>query len=155
MSATVYATAGGRKYHYTQYCSSLVSAQLLSDWDCGEDWCGGQHIHPVMHAIKPMSTLEAALQGKLPCLACVPEFLRTFQVRDFGHKPVMAFTDRLGRGLGLVCGRCRTRRRVELADNFDAARLSWSTVSVQWPCTSATVLGIVRRREPLHGTTHT
>ncbi|WTC56872.1 hypothetical protein OH715_17000 [Streptomyces cellulosae] len=49
---------------------------------------------------------------------------------DFGHRPVVSFTD--GRALNRVCARCTTNTPTGV----------WG---VRWPCTSAIVLGLAPR----------
>lgn len=135
MAATVVTTKGGTKYHYSPHCQALVTAQLLSDWDCWEDDCRG-HRHPETHAIERMYAEEAAMEGKLPCLNCVPAFLHIFVMRDFGHRPINEYAS--GEAVRIVCARCVHWTR-------------WTDVSlcvgrrIAWPCTSAIVLGIVPR----------
>ncbi|KUN37747.1 hypothetical protein AQJ30_15805 [Streptomyces longwoodensis] len=51
---------------------------------------------------------------------------------DFGHRPMVSFTD--GRALNRVCARC----------TISTLTGEWG---VRWPCTSAVVLGLVRREE--------
>lgn len=129
MPATVFSSVGGRKYHFDKGCKAFESAQMLSDWDCCcGDYCN--HRSPVMHGLVRMSSTRAAVDGKLPCLACVPAHLRELpETEDFGHRPVEIQGDHF-------CTRCRT----PYID--DAETQSYPTL---WPCTSAIVLGLVPR----------
>lgn len=145
MSVTVYITKGGLKYHSTKHCVLLTSAQALNDVDCCDgDICFCRGPFRQIHAIEPVSHYDA-LQHRLPCLNCVPQNLRKFTVRDFGHHPVMGFADPLGRGLGLVCSRCRTIKTGCSLDAFEMPMRWMRFHSVRWPCTSAIVLGLVSR----------
>ena len=152
MGAIVFTSAGGRKYHFDKDCSAFRSAQLLSDEDCGCDtYC--THRMPRMHPLQRLSATKAAIDGKLPCLACVPQHLREMpETEDFGHEPVAldvvihaAWTNHSAcpeckaRTTRLVCARCM---------EFDASGM-WRVPAhpVHWPCTSAIVLGLVERGE--------
>lgn len=79
-----------------------------------------------------MSSTKAALDGKLPCLACVPAHLRQMPDTDaFGHEPVWIDGD-------WFCARCRDR-------GFDVHGDRWIYPTL-WPCTSAVILGLVPRQ---------
>jgi hypothetical protein len=138
MPAIVFASAGGRKYHVDRNCKAFESAQMLSDLDCGCDtYC--THRLPRMHAGVRMSSTKAAMDGKLPCLACVPTHLRELpETESFGHEPT--------RGISLfgvaetVCQRCTEWGVFYVRGNDD-----FSPVQILWPCTSANVLGLVPR----------
>ena len=140
MGAIVFTSAGSRKYHFDQDCSAFHSAQLLSDADCGCDtYC--THRMPRMHSLKRATASGAAIDGKLPCLACVPVHLREMaDTEDFGHWPT--------RGISLnsladdVCQRC-TEWGVWYG-NADDLR----PVHIPWPCTSAIILGLAPRPLP-------
>lgn len=150
MGAIVFASAGGRKYHFDKQCKAFESAQMLSDLDCGCDtYC--THQLPRMHGLVRMSVTKAAIDGKLPCLGCVPTHLREMpDAEDFGHEPVAldsvihenwtkfsACSGCKARTTPLVCVRCM---------EFDANGM-WRIPAhpVHWPCTSALVLGIAPR----------
>lgn len=140
MGAIVFSSAGSRKYHFDKGCKAFESAQLLSDWDCCcGDYC--THRSPRMHGLVRMSATKAAIDGKLPCLACVPEHLREMpEAEDFGHWPT--------RGISLnslcddVCQRC-TEPGVWYGRGVDEL----APVHIPWPCTSAIILGLVERGE--------
>jgi hypothetical protein len=140
MPATVFTTAGSQKYHFNQQCSAFHSAQLLSGWDCGCDiYC--THRLPRMHALKRMSSTKAAMDGKLPCLACVPEHLRELpQTGTFGHVGLTSPFDG-----ERYCVRCSYKVDFQIGD--PSVNEGWETrlVSVPWPCTSAIVLGLAPR----------
>ncbi len=140
MSAIVFATTASRKYHFDQQCKAFHNAQDLNDWDCCcGDYCN--HRGPVLHSLVRMSSVKAALDGKLPCLRCVPAHLRTMPLPEddeyFGHEPV--------KGISLfglsetVCQRC-TERGVWYGDANELR-----DVHILWPCTSAIVLGLEPR----------
>lgn len=139
MGAIVFASAGGRKYHFDKGCKLFEAAQILNDLDCGCDtYCN--HRMPRLHGLVRMSATKAAMDGKLPCLACVPTHLRELpDVETFGHEPMWADFGQCVVDPGAcncpyhdeqqACTRCRHGRQ-----------------PVQWPCTSAVVLGLVNRK---------
>lgn len=141
MGAIVFASAGGRKYHFDKGCRLFESAQILSDWDCCcGDYC--THRSPVTHPLKRMSATKAAMDGKLPCLSCVPPHLRELpEVESFGHRPV-------GWSGHVVCIRCHAGEP-RTSDGIDGAPddRPLPDRSVLWPCTSAIVLGLADRAE--------
>jgi hypothetical protein len=149
MGAIVFSSAGSRKYHFNQGCKAFESAQMLSDLDCGCDtYCN--HRMPVMHGLVRMSATKAAIDGKLPCLACVPEHLREMpDSDDFGHRPVPVTH------LGNIftrwsnCQSCHDEETEQVCIRcveFDARQLfRIPTHPVHWPCTSAIVLGLAER----------
>ncbi|MDH6610245.1 hypothetical protein M2164_005880 [Streptomyces sp. SAI-208] len=135
MGAIVFTSAGSRKYHFDKGCTAFHSAQELSDLDCGCDtYC--THRMPRMHSLVRCSATKAAMDGKLPCLACVPQHLREMpQSEHFGHEPMNVITN--GKLRAVVCARCQQ------LDIYGYSR----EASVRWPCTSAIVLGLVDRTE--------
>lgn len=142
MPATVFASAGGRKYHFDKDCKAFEGAQTLSDLDCGCDtYC--THRLPVMHGLIRMSSTKAALDGKLPCLGCVPKHLRDLpETQHFGHQATEFF------GV-MVCARCTTWDRNYWLDEWgNDHRSERYPVPVAWPCTSAIVLGLAPRSCP-------
>lgn len=67
----------------------------------------------------------AASEGKLPCLMCKPPIaFDPPYTRTHGHHPVSMILD--GRSVGLACTKCEVR-----------------DTPVRWPCTTATVLGLL------------
>jgi hypothetical protein len=132
MGAIVFTSAGSRKYHFSKNCKAFHSAQDLSDLDCGCDtYC--THRLPQMHGLVRMSATKAAMDGKLPCLACVPAHLREMpETEDFGHVPVAVFGEQ-------CCAVCRDRGIDEDGD-------PWIHPTI-WPCTSALILGLAPRTE--------
>lgn len=139
MSAIVFASAGGRKYHFDQTCKAFESAQILNDRQCGcETYCA--HQLPVLHALTRMSSTKAAMDGKLPCLACVPEHLREMpDTESFGHEPTKGIS--LFGLSEVVCQRC-TEWGV-----WYGTTTEMRPVHIPWPCTSAIILGLVPRPE--------
>lgn len=138
MPATVYASTGGRKYHFDQACKAFENAQQLNDWDAPEDAYLANWAYPKQHALVRMSNTKAATDGKLPCLACVPAHLRELpEAEDFAHEPTKGIS--LFGLSEVVCQRC-TERGVWYG-NADHMR----DVHILWPCTSAIVLGLVPR----------
>ncbi|QLJ06787.1 hypothetical protein HZZ00_37805 (plasmid) [Streptomyces sp. NEAU-sy36] len=88
-----------------------------------------------------MSITKAAMDGKLPCLVCVPEHLREVRTADdFGHKPIPWLAGQT------VCARCKTRSRRYSLDEWGNDHSHGPYLDpVLWPCTSAIVLGLVPR----------
>ncbi|MFE9812358.1 hypothetical protein [Streptomyces sp. NPDC005548] len=135
MGAIVFASTGGRKYHFNKNCKAFHAAQDLNDWDCDE-YCS--HLHPRPRPLKRMSATKASMDGKLPCLRCVPPNLREFpDTEDFAHEPTIGIS--LFGLAETVCQRC-TERGVWYGD-----MQNMRPVHILWPCTSATVLGLVDR----------
>lgn len=137
MGAIVFASTWG-KYHFNRQCSGLRAAQDLSDWDCWDgDHC--RHDHPRPSVVKRMSDTKARLDGKQPCLKCVPQHLRTFDNTGdtHGHEPVDEYADRPGI-TRIVCARCITWTPMPSVGLQCGRR-------VDWPCTSAIVLGLAPR----------
>lgn len=140
MGAIVFTSTGSRKYHFDKGCKAFHSAQELSDLDCGCDtYC--THRMPRMHSLKRATATGAAIDGKLPCLGCVPPELRKMpDIETFGHQPEWADFGQCVVDPGAcncpyhdeqqACARCRHGRQ-----------------PVLWPCTSAIVLGLVDREE--------
>jgi len=159
MGAIVFASAGGRKYHFDKGCKAFEFGQQLNDWDTPDDAYLASWNYPSLHALVRMSATKAAMDGKLPCLACVPEHLREMpDTEDFGHEPVQHDREFFGEMSDdpPVCARCsRTIRgwfpvvidqelsgRVITQDQY----ISYE-IAVLWPCTSAVVLGLAPRTE--------
>lgn len=127
MSAAVYASAGGTRYHATEDCRALRSGQDLSDWDCWDDYC--HHDHPQPRATRETTAIEALGAGKMPCRVCLPgqtpAWYRSSSEDDFGHEPFEYD------GVD-ICQRCYTER-------------SGLRDTVLWPCTTAVILGLAPR----------
>ncbi|MFF1444189.1 hypothetical protein [Streptomyces sp. NPDC058295] len=140
MPAIVFVSGAGRKYHFDQQCKAFQTAQELSDLDCGCDtYC--THRLPRMHPLIRMSSTKAAIDGKLPCLTCVPPHLRELDASDsFGHEPTTGIS--LFGLAETVCQRC-TEWGVWYGSADDLR-----PVHILWPCTSAVVLGLVPPRCP-------
>lgn len=149
MTAIVYASTGGQKYHFDKQCKAFDNAQMLSDLDCGCDtYC--THRLPRMHGLQRMSSTKAAMDGKLPCLTCVPQHLREMpEAEDFGHEPIAVNQGMCG-GCDTcgdayeteICARCYT---IERFRSRFTGEMSTLRNGVEWPCTSAIVLGLVHR----------
>lgn len=109
----VIVTQGG-KYHADATCYMLANGEALWRND-SEGWTPGAYRREV-------DTVElAAMCGKLPCLNCVPADQRAMPPlyrQHFGHEPMDVITN--GRLRAVECFRCQ----------------------IEWPCTSARVLGI-------------
>lgn len=139
MPATVFASAGGRKYHFDEKCRAFENGQQLNDVDSPEGAYLSTWAYPKQHRLQRMSSTKAAIDGKLPCLACVPPHLREFpQTENFGHEPSTGLT--LFDVAETVCQRC-TERGVWWSRGDD----DLMAVRIPWPCTSAIVLGLVFR----------
>lgn len=124
---TVYASAGGRRYHATTDCRVFRNGHGMWRFDPNE-WVPGmpQVMLTDGHPLRKTTALAAIGAGKTPCHVCIPGSERALAVSscedDFGHEP---------RWIGETgyCPRC-----------------SWDTDSViDWPCSSAAVLGLVER----------
>jgi hypothetical protein len=120
---TVFATAGGRRYHAVRDCRALELAQLLSDWDCPDDCYLLGHRHLSARPVLELSLADAVVRRE-PCRVCKPELP---VAPSYGHVPVVSFTD--GRGVGRVCARCT---------NLTSTGI-WG---VRWPCATVRVLGV-------------
>ena len=141
MGAIVFASAGGRKYHFDKGCKAFEFGQQLNDWDTPDDAYLASWNYPRLHGLRRMSATKAAMDGKLPCLACVPRHLREMpEADDFGHWPT--------RGISLnsladdVCQRC-----TEPGVFYERGVDELTPVHIIWPCTSAVVLGLAPREE--------
>lgn len=138
MNAAVFATRWGRRFHQNPGCKKLEIAQLLSDWDCGYDYC--THRHPQTHSAQEFSLAEALESGRWPCRSCWPTGLELgANSEDFGHRPVDEYYD-VPNVSRIVCARCTTWTR------WSDVKV-WAGFRVAWPCTSARVLGLVTRKE--------
>jgi hypothetical protein len=141
MNATVYTTAGGRRFHADRWCRALESGRNLADTDCGcDEYC--RHRMPQRHALDPRVPRVAVQRGFTACRVCVP---RAFALpptgETYGHEPVdeYAGTPEGARGLSrIVCARCIRWTRWREVRLYCGRR-------VDWPCTSAIVLGLVPR----------
>jgi hypothetical protein len=113
---TVYATATARRYHSTDSCPALLSAQNLSDWDCNE-YC--RHDHPRMHPALGCTVAEATERGQTPCRACTPPLAES---NTFGHEPLP--WPGMSNASGMACARC------------------WPGEPIPWPCATAVLLSL-------------
>jgi hypothetical protein len=122
----VYASKGGDRYHANENCPALYSGQELF---------GGWGTFATYRATE-ITITESLGQGRMPCHACLPgsaaALFRSNCEDDFGHEPVEIDGD-------WFCPRCRDRGVDEYGD-------AW-TYPTLWPCTSATVLGLVPRTD--------
>lgn len=126
----------GLKYHTDANCPRMIHGEELHDCE-GDDY-GGWFSAGSYRIVSNVQ--DAVMRGKLPCLGCVPAELRAFPPlygQTFGHWPT--------RGISLdsladdVCQRC-TEWGVWYGDANELR-----PVHIQWPCTSAVVLGLVGR----------
>jgi hypothetical protein len=126
MNATVYTTAGGRRFHFARTCRALMAGQDLAEQDCGcYEFC--THRLPTTHLPRRRSNLGAALLGYTACRVCVPPALALPATgQTYGHEPVI---ETGYYGPEQVCARC---------DRIGAAPYA----SALWPCWSAVVLGL-------------
>ena len=96
---TVYATAGGQRYHRTPDCPRLAGGQAL--WDTDE-WVLGMHA-AMLHggySIHEETAQHAAMRGRTPCLVCRPPLVQMpLYGQTFGHVPY--FYDGVD-----ICQRC-------------------------------------------------
>lgn len=132
MSAIVYASAGGSRYHADRDCRAFLAGQMLSD--IPDDAPPSLRNLPHAHAVVPTTATEALWGGREPCAVCLPgrraAYWRCCAGDDYGHEPVWIAGDHF-------CARCRTPWFDETGDE--------GTYPTLWPCTSATVLGLVQR----------
>lgn len=137
MNATVitYMTRG-IKYHLSGECPRMINGESLWDGDGEDDFhFAGAYRH------EGASPALAAARGKLPCLYCVPEDQRVFPPlygQTFGHVPVTGIS--LFDCAGQVCARCTE-------DVWFGDEPHLQPMRVEWPCTSAVVLGLAQREE--------
>lgn len=127
---TVYASAGGHRYHATRDCQPMWSARQHWRFD-PQQWVPGmpQVMLTDGRDIQPITPADALAAGKTPCRACYPGAVNVGpSTDDFGHEPALLDGD-------AFCIRCRDRGHDEHGD-------SW-TYPTLWPCTTATVLGLV------------
>lgn len=135
--ATVhYSTTGGR-FHRIPDCPAYEMGRNI--WDTDEPRPGWPSTPVFLQ--RPVATAMGA--GKLPCTRCLPGLLAAWYQgtceEDFGHTPIDEYPDHdsISR---IICARCIRWTR-------------WADVSlyagraVDWPCTSAIVLGLAPRQE--------
>lgn len=138
MPAIVFASEGGRKYHFDEKCRAFENGQQLNDLDTPEDAYLSSWAYRKQHRLQRMSSTKAAINGYRPCLACVPAHLRELpRSEDFGHQPTVGIS--LFDLAEKVCQRCAERG--VWYGNADALL----PVRIAWPCTSAIVLGLTPR----------
>lgn len=159
MGAIVFASAGGRKYHFDKQCKAFEFGQQLNDWDTPDDAYLASWAYPKTHGLTRMSATKAAMDGKLPCLACVPDHLREMpDTEDFGHVPVSEDREFFGEAPDdpPVCARCSRwlSHWGRCSVGYDMrGGIQWEErwmryeVAVLWPCASAIVLGLAPRTE--------
>lgn len=116
---TVYASAGGNRYHRSSNCSALEMGQNIHDYDCD---CWGRCEHGRAHYVLETTPSEARMDGKTPCRVCLSGTGVGPSEDDFGHEPVYVVTN--GKFRTVECYRCSP---------------------VTWPCTTAVVLGLAPR----------
>lgn len=144
MNRIVHATtARGASFHNTAYCPSFHTAsQEFWNTDCADNPC--THKHPRPLPLREMTMAEALGMGKWPCSHCYPDSSAALVIspceEDFGHVPVDEYegTEYAASGVThIVCDRCIVWSR--LVDDI------MSGIRVEWPCTSALILGLVPR----------
>lgn len=138
MSATVYTTAGGRRFHDDPGCAPLDNGRYGAGLVAG-DW--GGHDGGPLYPLGARTALGAALLGYTACRVCVPVADALPAAGEtYGHEPVR---DPIAGARGWpqfdVCARC------SWGDVYYLGSPTKEPVSVAWPCTSAVVLGLVPR----------
>lgn len=109
--ATVYATAGGQRYHAAVDCPRLLG---------GRDFWDGDECSP--YPIREETAEHAAMRGRTPCLACRPPLVQVpLYGQTFGHVPEPIYVD----GPEMQCA-IDTRR--------------WNGEPIPWPCLTAVLL---------------
>lgn len=147
MPAIVFASAGGQKYHFDMRCKAFELGQQLNDVDTPDDAYLASWAYRKLHPLKRMSSTKAAMDGKLPCLACVPAHLRDLpETGTFGHEPVLSAWGIVFGEDNTVCKRCR-KRSMPVEDDYGNTHPG-QLEQVSWPCTSAIVLGLAPRPCP-------
>ena len=144
MNRPVLSTATRRTaYHRNRDCRRLNMGRDLWDTDCPYEY-GCSH----RHSAGPMTekTLAEALGlDQRACAECFPGSQAALATasceEDFGHQPIDEYADTEfeGKVSRIVCRRC-----VNYFMTVDDVRLGQR---VEWPCTSAIVLGLVLRTE--------
>ncbi|MFD9256970.1 hypothetical protein [Streptomyces sp. NPDC059538] len=131
MTTTVYATAGGNRYHRSSSCPALEMGQNLHGYDCD---CWGYCTHGRGHYTAETTPSQALADGKTPCRACLSGADLGPVEDDFGHEPFEYD------GV-TICRRC-----YETATHYDEAyRPRHYIRAVPWPCTTAVILGLAPR----------
>lgn len=126
MSDTVYASAGGRRYHNERFCQAAYNARALWKFDPMQ-WVPGMPLVMLTDGrdIRETTVLDALGAGKTPCHACIPGSDAALAVssceEDHGHEPMDVYWN--GKLHTVLCYRCR----------------------IPWPCTTAVILGLVPR----------
>ncbi|MFF3620013.1 hypothetical protein [Streptomyces sp. NPDC002467] len=131
---TVYASAGGHRYHRTSNCPAFEMGQNIHDYDCD---CWGYCTHGRGWQITETTRSEALAAGKRPCRRCLRDDLGHSE-DDFGHQQ----TSWGGRR---ICTRCATGPVPEAPDAPDP--LPSPDRSVAWPCTTARILGLASQED--------
>jgi hypothetical protein len=138
MGATVYTTAGGRRFHFDRACSALANGREFHALRAGVGALSG------LYRLRTRSNTGAALEGLTACRVCVPPALalpatgETYEHERLTINPSCCGDDCCGgREEREVCVRC---------SNDLSRRHGWNwALAVPWPCTSAVVLGLVPR----------
>jgi hypothetical protein len=118
VSAIVFVSGGGHRYHATANCRALEIGQEQNDWDCVE-YCTHQHASP--RPVVELPLAEAAA-GREPCRVCKPGLPAA---PTFGHRVISIDGD-------WFCARCLTRGVDEHGDPW--------TYPTLWPCATTRVL---------------
>jgi hypothetical protein len=144
MSATVYTTAGGARFHFDRQCWALMTGREVSGYLAFERGYGYDDRRPLF-VLRTRSNLGAALLGYTACRVCVPPALALPATGEtYGHEPVRGYlADRAGERW--VCARCESRQVRAYLDEWENPHRWVRRSAVEWPCTSAVVLGLVSR----------
>lgn len=137
---TVYASAGGERYHASWDCQSMWAARQFWRFDPMQ-WVPGmpQVMLTDGHDVRPTTPTEALAGGKFPCRACYPAAVDLGPSKDdFGHEPVSGISPNSTHDT--VCGRCTVPGHF-----FSRAGDTLEPSHTPWPCTTAVVLGLAAR----------
>lgn len=139
---TVYTSeARNSRFHLDLHCRPMRSGQDLWDFDCWDDYC--QHRHPRPRRIIEVTLADAFGLGKMPCAYCFPglasSIYRASSEDDFGHEPHDEYAGSGFAATRIVCRRCIEWFPRQGREDFQLGQ------SVEWPCTSALILGLVPR----------
>lgn len=136
MIATVYTTAGGRRFHADSFCLALAVGREFHAARAG-------NAHPIgLYRLVQQGVGTAAAAGYTACRVCVPPALALPATGEtYGHRPIGGLVD--------VCARCTVNVAYWLGTPDENDGWIVLPTAVAWPCTSAVVLGLAPHVDPL------
>jgi hypothetical protein len=114
VTAAVFVSGGGRRFHATTNCRALNSGRDMWDFDPPEyaPWQWPKQL-------REMDRFEAIVRGKDPCRTCFPEEVLPFRMApEFGHLPEDLETD------DPYCPRCTS------PDGGRVVRPCWTSIAL-------------------------